>query len=364
MNSSALKGLYLIFSSLCALACVSVSARAASEPLPSPLYDQSRLAAIDGLTQIALQAEPALKPSNREAAGTAELAAACIYELICIDGNSDTLEQYALVLGVHRKRSECGGGYWDCETAFISGAGSVRLFWRYIGCEISDLPEVPPFPFILTPCQELPTTEGFLTCLAATCMFAMTCGPQPSCPGYYVPTMTCGGPTCSPGVTCFGGTCNLGPTCIPFEVTCRNYGTCSGFATCQGMATCNQTCTGLATCAGSATCGSGQTCDPAPTCQGVATCDAQVGCTLCSCPKQGDLNGNGTYDIADLLGIIMRVYYDDRPARQDPNCPHSDRADLSCDGRHDILDIVLWVDCVWRKIPNAICDPCTQSGSR
>lgn len=440
----------------------------ASEPLPSPLFEASLRQSTARMNNSDETLSTPVVESRLEDKSTdaGAIVGSCIYELLCAEGNSDTLQQFGLAAGVLRRRSECTGPS-ACETVFISGSGSVRLFWKFVGCDTAGHPEVPPFPFTLTSCDELPTLEGYTTCRSATCMYAMTCGPQPSCPGYFIPTMTCGGPTCSPGVTCSGNTCSPAPTCVPFDQTCMNYGTCSGSPTCVGMASCSQTCAGTATCvhtcldvyscplvstcpgattcegtttcmgsacgptvshtcapgptcknvtcegtstcpnlatcetyptctenhtcAGQATCSVSQTCQiqtcegqstcrtmvtcsgatcnistcaGLATCVGVATCNAYAGCLLCSCPKQGDLDGNGSYDISDLLGIIRRVYFVDTPARHDANCPHSDRADLSCDGEHTILDVVLWVDKVWRRIPNAICDPCTRSGSR
>jgi hypothetical protein len=68
-------------------------------------------------------------------------------------------------------------------------------------------------------------------------------------------------------------------------------------------------------------------------------------------------------NMLDVLGLISRVYLHGRPPRHDPQCPHYDRADLNCDGEHTVIDIVLWIDSVWRKMPNAICNPCTQTTS-
>lgn len=181
-------------------------------------------------------------------------------------------------------------------------------------------------PIVLSP---PPTDIGDSLSRRTHAVFVETVGPM----------STCAVPSCEPAPTCARWYLTCQATCS--APTCGKEMTCMYFNTCDGATTCSQQ----------------------QACPGVTTCDSQPGCALCSCPKQGDLNGNGSYDIADLLGLIRRVYFYDRPARHDSSCPHSDRADLSCDGEHSIIDIVLWVDYVWRKIPNAICDPCAQTVS-
>lgn len=627
MNSSALKGLYLSLSLCCVLMCASVSAHAADEPLPSPLYQLSLSKSISRMEPQSDSGSSQVDPRTHDITlSSGDSLMVCVYELICASGNTDTLAALGLSVGLLRRGGSCSGDFDDCARMEVSGSGSVCLVWKWVGCMSTDLPllDFPPaYPGFDCDCDGMPTLQSTPTCQEPTCLNIATCRIALSCPGYSVPTMACGGPTCSPSQTCNGaGTCPPSSTCSP-SITCPGLGTCTGQSTCTGTATCagqtcngastcadtceglptcsgptceaaetcgfsstcnpngatcqgsesctstlscgntcgntgcdptyapvstcaigqtcagqptcwsvpscnnepltcaltcgdvtcggwscdqnptcaqastceaatctgletcapqatcsgvatcaaetcpgintcDQTCTGQTTCAtatcsgtitcdqtcvGQATCGAAtcpdintcvtaptcamNTCDQTPTCLGIfscpipsptmscggptcslsqtcnnvatcppdmtcipvatcpasaqtcsgntcgtaatcsesqtcpgaPTCDSKPGCTLCSCPKQGDLNGNGTHDIADLLGIIGRVFFDDKPARQDQNCPHSDRADLSCDGQHTILDIVLWVDYVWRKVPNAICDPCTQTGS-
>ncbi len=358
MNSSALKGLYLTLSACCVWMCVLVSAHAESEPLPSPLYRQSLDESVVRMDRIDYRpADPLLILESRE---TVDTVLACVYELISFRGSA--LEVYGLGLWIGSKRRGplCNTAI-ECDSLLITGNDSLCISWRLYSCELTTVDTIPSLSI---ECLVAPTMGSEPTCNPEyTCGYSATCKPGMStcegnfsCPG--APrTGVCPGPTCYVYGTCGNGTCPPNATCLPGGTCPANSQTCSG-GTCGSAATCsyNQTCPPRPTCAGVATCDQ--------TCSGLATCDAQPGCTLCSCPKQGDLNGNGTHDIADLLGIIGRVFFDDRPARQDSNCPHSDRADLSCDGEHTILDIVLWVDYVWRKMPNAICDPCTQTGSR
>ena len=78
---------------------------------------------------------------------------------------------------------------------------------------------------------------------------------------------------------------------------------------------------------------------------------------LCGCPSQGDLNDDGTINAVDLIHQIGIVLKFTKTVIHDPNCPHSNRADLDCSGSFSIIDIVIMVDKIWRGM-DAICDPC------
>lgn len=420
MKSSALKGLYLITSSLCVMVSVSLSVYAASEPLPSPLFEQSLRESVtrldqDQFTSATSTADSARTSTQRPVVNavvletsdnspTCALAATCDGFYTCA---GQTCEQAPTCQRpTCYPQVSCPGGGWVptmmCESATCSpnptcNSGSTcppNNTCNYLStCKpnetcvsVTCTSTCSSYSTCGATCSQ--TCDGLATC-GATCNEAATCPPNATCPGVSTCSQTCDGQatcgmstcpdvsTCVTSSTCAMNTCDQTPTClgifscpIPSPTMSCGGPTCSPQSTCVG-ATCppDMTCIPVATCPASAqtcsgnTCGIAATCSESQTCPGAPTCDSEPGCTLCSCPKQGDLNGNGSYDIADLFGIIMRVYFEDRPARQDPNCPHSDRADLSCDGEHTIIDIVLWVDHVWREIPNAICDPCVHSGS-
>jgi hypothetical protein len=58
----------------------------------------------------------------------------------------------------------------------------------------------------------------------------------------------------------------------------------------------------------------------------------------CSCPGQGDVNGDGVIDVFDVIGAISRAF-SGAPAVQDPECP-AERADVNNDGAADVFDLI------------------------
>ncbi len=75
----------------------------------------------------------------------------------------------------------------------------------------------------------------------------------------------------------------------------------------------------------------------------------------CSCPWVGDVNGDGTVNVLDLLEI-MNVISGGLTALQDPGCPVP-RADITADGFLDIRDITAFLDEIFRG-QATIVDPC------
>jgi hypothetical protein len=58
----------------------------------------------------------------------------------------------------------------------------------------------------------------------------------------------------------------------------------------------------------------------------------------CSCPSQGDVNGDAAIDVFDIIETINRAF-SGAPAVQDPGCP-TERADVNNDGAADVFDLI------------------------
>lgn len=79
--------------------------------------------------------------------------------------------------------------------------------------------------------------------------------------------------------------------------------------------------------------------------------------SCCDCSLHGDINGDGAYDVLDVVGIIDHVFNGAPQPPHDPACPHKDRGDYNCDGSDDVLDVVYVIDLAFSggAFP---CDPC------
>ena len=58
----------------------------------------------------------------------------------------------------------------------------------------------------------------------------------------------------------------------------------------------------------------------------------------CSCPSQGDINGDAVIDVFDVIEVISRAF-SGAPPVQDPGCP-TERADVNNDGGADVFDLI------------------------
>lgn len=372
------------------LSCWQVSTvRAAADPSPSPLFDQSldeSLRRMDRERPVG----PVVADEPAGIEGSYDTTTACIYELVCMSGNEDTLAMWELSVGARRTARLCSDDY-DCVLYAEIGSGSICLVWQHVGCESTDLPPMPiPFVYRFCDCDSYSTLPGTSTCEGAPTCRSHSCEGSTSCSGGGTMTMCSGGPTCSTsgnptcdngGVTCgivmtcipvstclIGQTCGNAPTCT--VETCPGYSTCFAVtctpnSTCIGVATClTETCVGFSTCIAptcppNPTCGLSNTCNGHPTCPGSATCAGTLGCFLCDCPRKGDINDDGLLNLSDAISLIHYLFGDGPVPPVDSTCAHSDRGDLDCDGRHTILDIVILIDHVLFGSP-ALCDPCTD----
>jgi len=77
----------------------------------------------------------------------------------------------------------------------------------------------------------------------------------------------------------------------------------------------------------------------------------------CSCPFQGDYDGDGFLTAIDL-GILIDVLFAGHPDITDPNCPTS-RGDVDCDGFATALDLAILIDHLFAGGPPP-CQPCTD----
>ncbi len=80
--------------------------------------------------------------------------------------------------------------------------------------------------------------------------------------------------------------------------------------------------------------------------------------TGCVCPDQGDCNGDGFLNAADLVLMVNHALLDQLPVPlQGPDCPVS-TADWNCDGRVNIIDIGRMAGYLFRWPRRPPCDPC------
>lgn len=79
----------------------------------------------------------------------------------------------------------------------------------------------------------------------------------------------------------------------------------------------------------------------------------------CVCVGQGDLDGSGSIDVADLTYSVA-FYFGGGPAPvSDADCPTPNRGDLNCDNTLDISDLTALVAYMFLG-GGAPCDPCTD----
>lgn len=346
------------------------SAGATQDPDPSPLFQQSLETSVQKMESEGTRRSPAVaqdstmhpKPAAPIGTGTeATPGFKCIYELICMSGNPDTLAMWGLEIGIQRAGPDCSEEF-DCTTHLETDSGSVCLIWKYVTCGITALPPM-PIPvrstFNRCDCPDLSTMADSPTCQSNTCR-VFTCMGSSSCPGGGVITMCHTGPTCGTYTTCGPqATCMFQSTCNEFYPTCKGQTcetryTCAAFATCPGFLSC----TGTPTCGGAPTCRGIISCHGFPTCLSSTTCDGIGNCPLCDCPHQGDINDNDQLDVGDVVSIIHYLFGDALPPQSDTACTHTDRGDIDCDQAHTIIDVVKLIDIVLGG-QSQICDPCT-----
>lgn len=347
------------------LAFWAISTYSTEEPSPSPLFSRSLVQSTERMSGTVEFSAAEKQKTNLLLPEVALQGSVCVYELICASGNPDTLADSGLFVGTLRRGANCHNQYQDCVPHLETGAGSICLIWQFVRCDTASLRPIPfgsAYAAFLCSCESLPTLDAVATCQASTCR-SQTCRSAPSCPGIWIPTMGCPVQTCSTwGPTCSGSTCVPEPTCFSQYPTCRGYSTCQA-PTCGPLATCPPASTCTETCNGQATCGSSFTCTSHATCPGAITCGGPPDCEACSCPHQGDLNGDGVRDVRDLTMLVSHLFLGKRAPVQDSTCYHTDRGDLNCDGRHNIADVRILIDEVWHSVPS-ICDPCTHSAWR
>ena len=85
---------------------------------------------------------------------------------------------------------------------------------------------------------------------------------------------------------------------------------------------------------------------------GIITCSE-----ICSCPEQGNAQGDQGVDALDIGFLIDEVLGEGPIAPKDPLCPHVSRSDFNCDQMANVLDISYAVDYVYLG-GEAPCDPC------
>jgi hypothetical protein len=83
----------------------------------------------------------------------------------------------------------------------------------------------------------------------------------------------------------------------------------------------------------------------------------EIGGGVCSCPYQGDFDGDGFVNAIDLAGMID-VLFSGSISPHDPDCPF-DRTDLNCSGFGDALDLAFMIDLLFAGGPPP-CDPCGE----
>ena len=75
----------------------------------------------------------------------------------------------------------------------------------------------------------------------------------------------------------------------------------------------------------------------------------------CSCPKQGDINGDGVIDVFDVIGLID-IAFSGAPDPQDPLCPKT-RGDADNNSVTDVFDVIYLIATAFSGGPNPV-NPC------
>jgi len=78
-------------------------------------------------------------------------------------------------------------------------------------------------------------------------------------------------------------------------------------------------------------------------------------CCPCSCPHQGDLDGNGVINVNDVLAAIKVAFLNGTDV-QDPSCPAT-RADANADGVVNVNDVLYLIKTAFVNGPPPV-DPC------
>jgi hypothetical protein len=76
---------------------------------------------------------------------------------------------------------------------------------------------------------------------------------------------------------------------------------------------------------------------------------------LCSCPKQGDINGDAVIDVFDVIDVIG-IAFSGSPDPKDPDCPNT-RGDVDNSGVSDVFDVIYLIATAFSGGANPI-DPC------
>lgn len=78
----------------------------------------------------------------------------------------------------------------------------------------------------------------------------------------------------------------------------------------------------------------------------------------CLCRKHGDINGDGVFDVFDIVAAIDGVFAGAEPPPTDADCPpHIHRGDFNCDRAYDVFDIIALIDYVFAG-GSGPCNPC------
>jgi subtilisin family serine protease len=78
----------------------------------------------------------------------------------------------------------------------------------------------------------------------------------------------------------------------------------------------------------------------------------------CLCRKHGDVNGDGVFDVFDVITAIDGVFAGTEPPPTDTDCPpHIHRGDFNCDRVYDVFDIITLIDYVFAGGLGP-CNPC------
>jgi len=80
----------------------------------------------------------------------------------------------------------------------------------------------------------------------------------------------------------------------------------------------------------------------------------------CDCSHQGDCDGNGRIDVADLAYLVAHAILNYPAPLADPLCPALNRGDWNADGRVNLVDIVSIVRYLFRHPAPGPVDPCPQ----
>jgi len=75
----------------------------------------------------------------------------------------------------------------------------------------------------------------------------------------------------------------------------------------------------------------------------------------CSCPHQGDINGDGVIDVFDVIGVIGIAFSGDTDP-QDTGCPDT-RGDVDNNGVSDVFDVIYLIATAFSGGPSPV-DPC------